>query len=474
MRSVTRHDLLTMAQDIFRQPEFKIPASYFADVHILTAVSRITLMSFVVIQLMDLRSQSTTPDNLSAEEQKICEFLVKKSQFPDHAKMFKTFLQKIREQLTTETKTLSAERVSRDYPAKNKLIELYDYLLRDSLILHPGCPFFAAKKEIPTQPFELLFGFHCIEIEIKNMVEINDALSPYFRTLLEIWRKPDALKTPATVAGLAAQHIDWGGSLSWIGLPRLSYITPPSIKSFVYKPEYQGLEFSLELQNFLVPEVKLSAEVARAKGIALQLLKTHEKLHAALLREHGLTRHGQYEEKERDWSAEKEGEEKDITLTFAESSIRQVDSQRKNALTSAVKAMDSALESYLKTATQRVSLATLARRIKTWYAATPVIVYPLEKLLKTSSSETSGTIPVSGTRVSTESTSASADRAMHSLSSSSSSTASSMVGSEPRRPLSNSLSQTLVAGEGKKAQPPSTGDTDPLKKSSTSMAVKNK
>ena len=57
MRSVTRNDLLAMAQAVFQQPEFKIPESYFESVHILTAASRITLMSFVVIQLLDLRTR---------------------------------------------------------------------------------------------------------------------------------------------------------------------------------------------------------------------------------------------------------------------------------------------------------------------------------------------------------------------------------------------------------------------------------
>ena len=259
------------------------------------------------------------PNNLSPEEQKISEFLLKKSQFPDHAPYLRVFLQKIRDQLIQVTQAFHRERVPQNYPAKNKLIELYDYLLRDSLMLHPTCPFFAAKKKIPLQPFESLLGFHLIEIEIKQLVEVNDALSPYFRTLLGIWQKPDALKTPMTVAGLAAQHIDWGGSLSWMGLPTLSFLTPPSIKSFVYKPEYQGLVFSSELRDFLAPEIKLSAEVAQVKRMAVQLLKTHEKLHTDLLKEHGLTRHAQLEKKENRISSEGKSEEKDITLTFAES-----------------------------------------------------------------------------------------------------------------------------------------------------------
>ena len=288
---------------------------------------------------------------------------MKKSKFPDHIDFLKTFLSRIRDQLINRTQELNVEQVPGHYPAKNKLTELYDYLLRDSLMTHPGCPFFAAKKEIPLQPFEALFGFHFIEIDIKRLVEINDAVSPYFRTLLAIWQKPDALRTPVTVAGLAAQHIDWGGSLSWISLlPALSYLTPPSVKTFVYKPEYQGLTFSSELQNFLVPEVKLRAEVNQAKKMAAQLLKWHEKLQTGLLREHGLTR------------GTTPHEEKDVTLTFAESSISQVDSERKTALNSAVKAMDSALEEYLKIATQRVSLATLARRLKSWYELMPVVV----------------------------------------------------------------------------------------------------
>ena len=213
-------------------------------------------------------------------------------------------------------------------------------------------------------------------------MEVNDALSPYFRTLLGIWQKPDALKTPMSVAGLAAQHIDWGGSLSWIGLPTLSFLTPPSIKTFVYKPEYQGLVFSSELRDFLAPEIKLSTEVTQVKRMAAQLLKTHEKLQTTLLKEHGLTRRMQSEEKERSISIE--GEEKDITLTFAESSIQQIDMQRKTDLTAAVKAMESVWIIILKKAAERVSLATLARRIKGWYERTPEIVYPLENLLSPS------------------------------------------------------------------------------------------
>ncbi len=117
------------------------------DQHPLTAVSCIVLMSFVMIQLIELRSQGKVPNNLSPEEQKITEFLLKKSQSPDHAPYLRVFLQKIREQLIQVTQVFHRERVPQDYPAKNKLIELYDYLLRDSLMLHPTCPFFAAKKD---------------------------------------------------------------------------------------------------------------------------------------------------------------------------------------------------------------------------------------------------------------------------------------------------------------------------------------
>ena len=55
MRYVSRQQLLTMAQTIIQQPEFKIPESHFANEHMLTAVSCIVLMSFVMIQLIDLR-----------------------------------------------------------------------------------------------------------------------------------------------------------------------------------------------------------------------------------------------------------------------------------------------------------------------------------------------------------------------------------------------------------------------------------
>ena len=120
--------------------------------------------------------------------------------------------------------------------------------------------------------------------------------------------------------------------------------------------------------------------MAQVKKMAVQLLKTHEKLHTDLLKEHGLTRRAQLEEKEHVTSSD-EGEEKDITLTFAESSIHQIDVQRKTDLAAAIKAMESALDKYLEKATGRVSLATLARRIKGWYERTPEIVYPLENLL---------------------------------------------------------------------------------------------
>ncbi len=404
MRYVSRQELLSMAQTIVEQPEFKIPEPQTGQ-HLLTAVSKMILMSFVMIQLIDLRSQGTVPNNLNTEEQKITEFLLKKSQSPDYASYLRIFLQKIREQLIQVTQAFHRERVAQEYPAKNKLIELYDYLLRDSLMLHPTCPFFAAKESIPLQPFESLLGFYFIEIEIKQLVEVNDALSPYFCTLLGIWQKPDALKTPMTAAGLAAQHIDWGGSLSslsWVGLPTLSFLTPLSIKTFVYKPEYQSLVFSAECRDFLAPEIKLSADVAQVKRIAVQLLETHEKLHTDLLKEHGLTRRAR--------SEEKESEEKDITLTFAESSIHQIDMQRKTDLAAAIKAMDLALDVYLKKATERVSLATLARRIKSWYERTPEIVYSLENLLSLSNQNMGGVTPISESRSVTESTSAPVDQ----------------------------------------------------------------
>ncbi len=438
MRQVSRQELLTMAQTIIQQPEFKIPESQ-TDQHPLTAVSCVVLMSYVMIQLIELRSQGKVPNNLSPEEQKITEFLLKKSQFPAHAPYLRVFLQKIREQLIQVTQAFYSERVPQNYPAKNKLIELYDYLLRDSLMLHPTCPFFAAKKEIPLQPFESLLGFYLIEIEIKQLVEVNDALSPYFRTLLGIWQKPDALKTPMTAAGLAAQHIDWGGSLSslsWVGLPTLSFLTPPSIKTFVYKPEYQGLVFSSELRDFLVTEIKLNTEAAQVKRMSVQLLKTHEKLHTDLLKEHGLTRHAQLEKKENRISSEGE-EEKDITLTFAESSIHQINVQRKTDLAAAIKAMESALDKYLEKATGRVSLATLARRIKGWYERTPEIVSPLENLLSQSDPTIGGVMTMSESRSSVGSTSTSVARPLSSSSVSTSSTTSSMTGSVVQRPLSS-------------------------------------
>ena len=197
MKYISRQELLTLAQTIIQRSEFKIPESHFTDQHLLTAISSIILMSFVVIQLIDLRSQNIIPNNFNDEEQKISEFLLRKSQSSrSRAHYLRIFLQKIRAQITDVTQAFHGEQVPRDYPAKNKLIELYDYLLRDSLILHPTCPFFAAKKEIPLQPFESLVGFYWIEIEIKQLVEVNDALSPYFRTLLGIWQKPGRIKKP--------------------------------------------------------------------------------------------------------------------------------------------------------------------------------------------------------------------------------------------------------------------------------------
>ena len=147
MRHVSRQELLIMAQTIIEQPEFKIPESH-TDQHPLTAVSCVVLMSYVMIQLIEFRSQGKVPNNLSSEEQKITEFLLKKSQFPAHAPYLRVFLQKIRAQLNQFTQTFHRERVREDYPAKNKLIELYGYLLRDSLMLHPTCPFFSAKKDV--------------------------------------------------------------------------------------------------------------------------------------------------------------------------------------------------------------------------------------------------------------------------------------------------------------------------------------
>ena len=471
MRHVSRQELLIMAQTIIEQAEFKIPESH-TDQHPLTAVSCVVLMSYVMIQLIELRSQGKVPNNLSSEEQKITEFLLKKSQFPAHAPYLRVFLQKIRAQLNQFTQTFHRERVREDYPAKKKLIELYDYLLRDSLMHHPTCPFFAANKEIPLQPFESLLGFHLIEIEIKQLVEINDALSPYFRTLLGIWQKPDALKTPMTVAGLAAQHIDWAGSLSWVGLPALSFLTPPSINTFVYKHAYKGLVFSAELRDFLATEIKLNTDVAQVKRMAVQLLKTHEKLHTDLLKEHGLTRRGQLEEKEQVTGSD-EDEEKDITLTFAESSIHHIDVQRKTDLTAAIKAMELALDDYLKKATERVSLATLARRIKGWYERTPEIVYPLENLLSPSDPATGGVMTMSESRSSVESTSTPMTRPLFSSSSSISSTTSSITSSVVQRPLSSSLSQTLVGGDVKKGQTP-TGGSNQTKKTTDPMGLKTK
>ena len=471
MRHVSRQELLTMAQTIIQQPEFKIPESP-TDQRPITAVSCIVLMSFVMIQLIELRSQGKVPNNLSPEEQKITEFLLKKIQFPAHAPYLRVFLQKIRAQLNQFTQAFYREHVPQNYPAKNKLIELYDYLLRDSLMLHPTCPFFAAKKEIPLQPFESLLGFHWIEMEIKQLVEVNDALSPYFRTLLGIWQKPNALKTPMTVAGLAGQHIDWAGSLSWVGLPTLSFLTPPSIKTFVYKPEYQGLVFSSELLDFLAPETKLNTDVAQVKKMAVQLLKTHEKLHTDLLKEHGLTRRAQLEEKEHVTGSD-EVEEKDITLTFAESSIHQIDVQRKTDLAAAIKAMESALDEYLEKATGRVSLATLARRIKGWYERTPEIVYPLENLLNQSDPVTGGVMTMSESRSSVESTSTPVARPLSSGSASTSSTTSSMTGSVVQRSLSSSLSQTLVGGDAKKNQT-SAGGSNQTKKTGDPLVLKTK
>ena len=80
MKYISRQELLTLAQTIVQQSEFKIPESHFTDQHLLTAISSIILMSFVVIQLIDLRSQGIIPNNFNDEEQKISEFLLRKSQ----------------------------------------------------------------------------------------------------------------------------------------------------------------------------------------------------------------------------------------------------------------------------------------------------------------------------------------------------------------------------------------------------------
>ena len=195
-------------------------------------------------------------------------------------------------------------------------------------------------------------------------------------------------------------------------------------------------------------EIKLSTEVTQVKRLAAQLLKTHEKLQTTLLKEHGLTRRMESEEKERSVSIE--GEEKDITLMFAESSIHQIDMQRKTDLTAAVKAMESMLDNYLKKAAERVSLATLARRIKGWYEKTPEIVYPLENLLSPPDPATSGIMTMSGSQSVTESTPISVTIPLSSGSASTSSTTSHMTGTVVQRPVSNSLSQTLIGGEAKK------------------------
>ena len=72
--------------------------------------------------------------------------------------------------------------------------------------------------------------------------------------------------------------------------------------------------------------------------------------------------------------------------------------QRKMDLAAAVKGMESALDNYLKKATERVSLATLARRIKGWYERTPEIVYSLENLLSPSDPNMGGMMSMSESR----------------------------------------------------------------------------
>ena len=114
MKYVSRQELLTMAQTILQQPEFKIPESHFTDQHPLTAIASIILMSFVITQLIDLRYQGIIPNNFNDEEQKITEFLLKKSQSPDQAHYLRNFLQKIREQLIDVTQAFHGEQVPRE------------------------------------------------------------------------------------------------------------------------------------------------------------------------------------------------------------------------------------------------------------------------------------------------------------------------------------------------------------------------
>lgn len=50
MKSAQRQALLQMAERISQQTEYKIPDSYFSGAHILTSVSYLMMMSFVLVQ----------------------------------------------------------------------------------------------------------------------------------------------------------------------------------------------------------------------------------------------------------------------------------------------------------------------------------------------------------------------------------------------------------------------------------------
>lgn len=272
--------------------------------------------------------------------------------------------------------------------------------------------------------------------QIKHTVEVNDALSPNFRTLLAIWQNPEALKTPMTLAGMAAQHIDWTNSFSWTGVfPTLALATPPSIKAFVNKSEYQSLVFSKELCQLLTPEIKFKSEIERIKKMTALLQHSTEKLHLALLREHGLSEPVSASEKKEHVKEEKE-QEADLTLTFAESAISEIATQHRSTLKPAATQLTTALDGYLTAATQRISLGTLARRINRWYEGASILT--MEHLLKST---------VSTPRPTTEMTFASSASTVSSTSATSSQT------------FSQSLPQTLLGTSAKSAETSSTTST---------------
>ena len=98
------------------------------------------------------------------------------------------------------------------------------------------------------------------------------------------------------------------------------------------KNEYKDLVFSKELCQLLMPEIKLKSEIERIKKMTALLQQSTEKLHLALLREHGLSERVSEDGKKEYRKEEKDQEqEADLTLTFAASAISEVATQHRSA-----------------------------------------------------------------------------------------------------------------------------------------------